>query len=126
DGDQARELTWKIKELESEGFHFDDAEASFELLVRRADPAYVRPLEPRAYLVHSTKSDTEEATHTRATAEVALGGELLRSTAIGGGPVDALERALRRALVPAYPALDGVLLVDFRAQVVGGGEERAP
>jgi 2-isopropylmalate synthase len=120
DGPLARELALKIKELESEGFRFEDAEASFELLVRRASEGYVRPFEARAYAVESRIRDDGLGTSSHATAEVAVGGEILRGEAAGGGPLDALERALRSALLPAYPALSRVLTSDFRAQVAQG------
>ena len=61
----AREVAAKIKELESEGFQFEDAEASFELLVRRAAGGYGRPFEPLAYAVDARKRDGEEATGRR-------------------------------------------------------------
>ena len=116
----AREVASKIKELESEGFQFEDAEASFELLVRRAAGDYARPFEPLAYAVDARKSDGEEATQSTASAEVALGGDVLRGEATGGGPVDALEKAMRRALLPAFPQLAAVWLSDFRSQIARG------
>jgi 2-isopropylmalate synthase len=61
DGAVAREVAGKLKELESEGFQFEDAEASFELLVRRAAGDYARPFEPLAYAVDARKSEKGEA-----------------------------------------------------------------
>ena len=116
----AREVASKIKELESEGFQFEDAEASFELLVRRAAGDYGRPFEPLAYAVDARRSDRAQETRSRASAEVALGGDVLRGDAAGGGPVDALEKAMRRALLPAFPHLAGVSLTDFRSQIARG------
>jgi 2-isopropylmalate synthase len=120
EGRAARHVAEKIKELESAGFQFEDAEASFELLVRRADDGYRSPFEPLAYAVDSRKSAEDDGSSSTASAEVAVGGEVLRGEASGGGPVDALERAVRRALVPAYPHLARVTLTDFRAQIARG------
>src|SRR5439155_3650626 len=117
DGAVARELAQKIKELESEGFQFEDAEAPFELLVRRASGGYRRPFEPLAYAVDSRKGKDDGGSRSTASAEVAVAGEVLRGDAVGGGPVDALEKAVRRALVPAYPHLARVRLTDFRSQI---------
>jgi 2-isopropylmalate synthase len=117
DGPVARDVARKIKELEREGFQFEDAEASFELLVRRADESYRPPFEPLAYAVDSRKGSEDDGSRSLASAEVAVGGEVLRGDATGGGPVDALERAVQRALVPAYPHLARVALTDFRAQI---------
>jgi 2-isopropylmalate synthase len=113
----ARDLARKIKELESEGFQFEDAEASFELLVRRAADGFRRPFEPRAYAIESRKGRGDDGSRSIASVELAVGGETLRGDAVGGGPVDALERAFRRALLPAYPHVARVSLTDFRSQI---------
>jgi tRNA A37 threonylcarbamoyladenosine synthetase subunit TsaC/SUA5/YrdC len=122
DGDVARQVAAKIKELEREGFQFEDAEASFELLVRRAAGSLEAPFAAKAYSVDARKREGEEATQSVATAEVTVGGDVLRGEAVGGGPVDALEKALRRALTPAFPNLDNVSLTDFRSQIARGAD----
>ena len=107
----------KVKQLEHQGFQFEDAAASFELLVRRCDAGYDAAFEPLAYAVDSRKSAEEGGTVSVASAEVAVGGEVLRGEATGNGPVDALEKAVRRALTPAYPHLTQVSLTDFRSHI---------
>ena len=119
-GDAEREALRKLKQLESEGFRFEDAAASFELLVRRCDDTYEQPFDALAFAVDSRKSAEDEGTHSLASAEVAVGGETLRGEAAGNGPVDALEKAVRRALTPAYPHLTRVSLTDFRSQIARG------
>jgi 2-isopropylmalate synthase len=116
----ARSVAAKLKELENEGFQFEDAEASFELLVRRMLDGYRRPFVPLAYAVDARKQHDDEATMSLATVVVGVGAEVLRGEATGGGPVDALERAFRRALQPAFPHLAGVALTDFRSQIAHG------
>jgi hypothetical protein len=120
DGPRACEIAAKVEELEGEGLQFEDAAASFELLVRRAGETYEPPFEATGYDVSSRKSGSEEATSSVASAEVSVGGEVLRGEARGGGPVDALEEALRNALLPAYPHLARVSLTDFRAHIARG------
>ena len=93
-----------IKELEDQGFQFEDAEASFELLVRRAADGYRAPFEPLAYAVDSRKGRDDDGSSSTASAEVGVGGEVLRGEATGLGPVDALEQAFRRALDSRLPA----------------------
>ena len=119
----ASEVVRRIKQLELEGYQFEDAEGSFALLVHRCSPSYRQPFEPLAYHIDIHKAATDEGSHSRASAEVAVDGKVLRGEASGGGPIDALENALRRALIPAYPHLERVSLVDFRAYVgrVRGG-----
>ena len=113
----ASEVIRRIKKLEREGFQFEDAEGSFALLVHRCSPSYRQPFEPLAYRIDTHKAATDEGSRSLASAEVAVGGQVLRGEARGGGPVDALEKAVRRALIPAYPHLDRVNLVDFRAYI---------
>jgi 2-isopropylmalate synthase len=117
DSPVATEVMRRIKELEREGFQFEDALGSFALLVHRCSPSYRQPFEPLAYHIDTDKAATEEGSRSRAVAEVAVGGVVQRGEAAGGGPVDALEKAVRRALIPAYPHLDQVDLVDFRAYI---------
>ncbi|HEX4345704.1 MAG TPA: citramalate synthase [Solirubrobacteraceae bacterium] len=121
-GDAEREALRKLKQLESQGFQFEDAAASFELLVRRCDVGYEPPFEALAYAVDSRMAAQEAGTSSIASAEAAVGGEVLRGEAMGGGPVDALEKAVRRALTPAYPHLTRVGLTDFRSHIARGGD----
>jgi tRNA A37 threonylcarbamoyladenosine synthetase subunit TsaC/SUA5/YrdC len=91
------------------------------------EPGQRRPLEPLAYDVRSRKGERDDGSRSRASAEVLVGGEILRGEAVGAGPVDALEKALRRALLPAFPWLEQLRLTDFRAQIEGGpAGERMP
>ena len=112
----------RLKELEHEGFQFEDAEASFELLVRRAATGYQPPFEARAYAVDSRKGRDDDGSSSTASAEVGVGHEVLRGEATGLGPVNALEQAFRQALIPAYPHLARVSLVDFRATIARSRE----
>ncbi len=81
-----------------------------------------RPFEPLAYHVETHKGAGDEGSRSLATAEVSVGGEVLRGEAVGGGPIDALDKALRRALIPAYPNLDRVDLVALEATIAHGHE----
>jgi 2-isopropylmalate synthase len=123
----AAEVATRLKEMESRGFRYEDADASFELLVRRADRHYHRPLMPVAYAVESRKHADELASASSASVEVMVDEEIFRATAVGAGPIEALERALRRALAPVHPELDDMILTNFRAEIVGGRTKaRAP
>ena len=127
DGELVREIAAQVKLLESQGFQFEQAEASIELLLRRQLPGYQRPFKPISYEVTSRSSPGQNGSHCLASVEVALQGELLLGRARGGGPIDGLEKALRMALMPVYPFLADLTLVDFQAEIAGGGsQERAP
>ena len=118
----AKAVAARIKELEDQGFQFEDAEASFELLVRRAADDYHAPFEALAYAVDSRKGRDDDGSSSTASAEVGVGDEVLRGEATGLGPVNALEQAFRRALVPAYPHLANVSLTDFRSSIARNRE----
>ena len=127
EGELVREIAAQVKLLESQGFQFEQAEASIELLLRRKLPGYQRPFKPISYEVTSRSSPGQNGSHCLASVEVALQGELLLGRARGGGPIDGLEKALRMALMPVYPFLADLTLVDFQAEIAGGGsQERAP
>ena len=127
DGDEVRAITSQVKVLEAQGFQFEQAQASIELLLRRQLPGYQRPFKPIAYEVISRSSPGLSGSRCFATVELAVKGDLLRGSAQGGGPVDGLEKAIRMALLPVYPALANLTLVNFQAEIAGGGTtQRAP
>ncbi len=122
-GKQAREVVQKIKELESRGFQYENAEASFELLLHRAQPGYEPPFELIDFMVvverhrrPSSKGDTELLSE--ATVKVRVGNEVFHTASEGNGPVNALDQALRKALVEFYPEISKVQLVDYKVRIL--------
>jgi 2-isopropylmalate synthase len=126
DGPQLAEVVESLKRLEHEGYHFEVADGSLELLMRRAtgwEPDWFRVESFRVITDDSagiaTLTDETGATvTTEATVKVLLGGERLIATAEGNGPVNALDRALRKALGDQFPALDRVHLTDYKVRVL--------
>ncbi len=115
-----------IKNQEKKGFQYEGAEASFELMVRRTLPDY-RPLfELVDFMVviekhrRSSSSDVEGML-SEATVKVRVDGEVMHTAAEGNGPVNALDNALRKAILQFYPSLEVVRLVDFKVRVVDQG-----
>jgi 2-isopropylmalate synthase len=122
-GKQAREVVQRIKELESRGFQYENAEASFELLLRRAQPGYEPPFELIDFMVvverhrrPSSKGDAELLAE--ATVKVKIGDKVFHTAAEGNGPVNALDQALRKALVEFYPEVGRVELVDYKVRIL--------
>jgi len=123
-GNEARQLVEQIKHLESLGFQYDNAEASFDLLVHRASHGYQPPFELVDFMVvvekrrrpATTKTGTEMLAE--AMVKVKVGGKILHTAAEGNGPVNALDQALRKALLQSYPALAGVKLVDYKVRIL--------
>jgi 2-isopropylmalate synthase len=117
DSPAVRAVVQRIKELENQGFQFEDAEASFELLVRRADPAYRPPFELLDFVVLSEKRGSADIL-AEATVKLRVQGEVQHTAAEGNGPVNALDEAMRKALLPVYPRLAEVTLTDYKVRVL--------
>jgi 2-isopropylmalate synthase len=111
------EVLQRIKELEHRGFQFEAAEGSFEMLLRRAAPGYRPPFELLDFTVMIEKRGGQSVA-AQATVKLRVGEEIMHTAAEGDGPVNALDRALRKALVPHYPELDEVRLVDYKVRIV--------
>ena len=113
-----------VKELESEGASYEGAEASFELLVARHRADYVAPFKVLDFTVVVERRDGT-STRAEATVKVEVGGEQLHTASDGSGPVNALDRALRKALGAFYPQLDAVHLVDYKVRILDGASATA-
>jgi 2-isopropylmalate synthase len=109
----------RIKELENEGFYFEDAEASVILMLRRARPDYVPPFQVLDYVVMVERREGRLPV-AEAAVKVRLDGEIVHTAAEGNGPVNALDAALRKALLPRYPALSRVHLTNYRVHILNG------
>jgi 2-isopropylmalate synthase len=125
DGPQVNELVDTLKRMEHEGYHFEVADASLELLMRRATGWEQPWFEVESFRVitddDSPASPTTDAT-TEATIKVHVGGERMIATAEGNGPVNALDTALRTAIGDRYPALASVHLTDYKVRVLDTGK----
>lgn len=114
-----------VKQREFEGYAYDGAEASFELLVRRTlaeVPEYYRLTAFRVMDERRINATGELVTLSEATVKVVVNGEPHMSVAEGNGPVNALDNALRKVLLPTYPALAGVHLVDYKVRILTPNE----
>lgn len=117
DRDEAQRVLSQIKHLEHEGFTFEAAEASVELLLRRLRGDYQRPFDLVDYFV-ITEQRHGRGLLSEATVKVRVAGQVKFTAAEGNGPVDALAGALRKALVDAYPVLRTVRLTDYKVRIL--------
>jgi 2-isopropylmalate synthase len=120
DGAVINHVIDELKRLEHEGYHFEAADASLELLMRRATG-----WEQDYFEVESMRVITDEtgtAFNTEATVKVWVGEERHVFTAEGNGPVNAIDTALRRAVGRVYPALANIHLTDYKVRILDGGE----
>ena len=112
-----RRVLEEVKQRENRGFQYEAAEGSFELLVRRSLPDYQPPFELMDALVVVEQRD-DRPMLAEATVKLRIGGEVVHTAADGCGPVNALDRAMRKALLPAYPELATVHLVDYKVRIL--------
>ncbi|MSQ33298.1 MAG: citramalate synthase [Dehalococcoidia bacterium] len=123
-GNLARELAQRIKEMESRGYQFEGAEASFELLLRRSQNDYRPPFEVLDFSVGVEKRQFEapepagNTISSRSTVKLRVAGEELLMAGEGNGPVNALDAALRKALNHFYPSLAVVHLTDYKVRIL--------
>src|SRR4029453_12366451 len=115
-GETEAAVLQRTKELEHQGFQFEAAEGSFEMLLRRAAPGYAAPFTLEDFTVIVEKRG--EPNRSQATVRIRVGEEWMHTAAEGDGPVNALDRAVRKALVPHFPELAEVHLVDYKVRIV--------
>ena len=123
-GKAIEEVLEQIKLLEKQGFQYDVAEASFDLLLRRVQPHYRPPFELVDFMVvvekrrrPPTRGNQEEPL-SEATIKVKVDRKIVHTAAEGDGPVDALDKALRKALLQFYPDLTAVKLIDYKVRIL--------
>ncbi|GAB6099902.1 citramalate synthase [Halanaerocella petrolearia] len=112
-----RQVLNQIKELEHQGYHFEGAEASFELLVAKASGTYEKLFELEGVRIITEKRG-ELSPVSEATIKVKIDGQRVHTAAEGNGPVNALDSALRKALVRFYPCLEEIHLIDYKVRVL--------
>ena len=114
------ELLQELKHLEHQGYQFEGADASFELLLQKAIKGEkLRHFELVGFRVIDEKRHENEAPIAEATIQVrAPGGELEHTAALGNGPVNAIDVALRKALLGFYPSIAEMQLVDYKVRVL--------
>jgi len=115
----------ELKARESEGYLYEGAEASFELLMNRALGHRHRYFELVGFRVMDFKAAEGELPLAEATVRVRVGGVEEHTAASGHGPVNALDRALRKALSRFFPRLAEVRLVDYKVRVLAGADGTA-
>ncbi len=117
-----RQILQRLKSLESEGYQFEAAEASFELLMREALGQRSRPFEVKGFQVHYDMTSGQQmlCATSLATVKLAVDGNDILEAAEGNGPVAALDAALRKALINVYPEIASFHLTDYKVRILDG------
>lgn len=120
-----KELLEQLKDLENQGYQFEGAEGSLELLMRKAIGQHKPSFELLGFRVIVEKRKTNEAPISEATVMVKVGEAVEHTAAVGTGPVNALDHALRKALEKFYPQLREVALLDYKVRVLAASHGTA-
>jgi len=119
-----QKILHEVQNLENEGYEFEAAEASFDLLVKKATGVYQPWFELVSFRVN-IEAQPDKSTVTEATVKVRVNGEIHHTVSEGDGPVNALDGALRKALLGCYPRLAEIHLIDYKVRVVNAREGTA-
>ena len=117
---ETRRVLSEVEAREHQGYSFEGAEASFELLLRKATGRYRKLFDLVGFRVLVDKRGEDEPI-TEATLRLRVGDQEFLTVAEGDGPVHALDGALRKALVTIYPQLNDIRLTDFKVRIVSTG-----
>lgn len=122
---QIADLVNKVKELEAQGYAYDSADASFEILAKKSLSIVPNFFDLIGFRVLDERKFDEKGnviTIAEATAKIKIGGKIVLTVAEGNGPVNALDKALRKALAKKYPSLKTVRLTDYKVRILTPGD----
>jgi len=117
DDELMAKILMRVQDLENEGYQFEAAEASFDLLVKKVAGTY-RSFFERVHYRVNVETDAVEDPVTEATVKLMVGGREVHEVAEGDGPVNALDTALRKALRDEFPCVKTMQLVDYKVRVI--------
>ena len=118
DSPAVKDILQKLENMEKNGYAFESAEASFQLLVQKVLKKHVPFFELQGFSVVVQKDSAESKATTVATIKVSVKGQTELTAGEGDGPVDALNSALRKVLRKFYPAIDTVVLQDYHVRIL--------
>ena len=123
-GHDSQKIVQEIKKLEDQGYEYEAAEGSLELLIKKATGQFEEPFSLESFRVTTEKNRTgSSASH--ATIKISVGDDYEITAAEGDGPVNALDNALRKALSKFFPSINDMALVDFKVRVIDGSDATA-
>jgi len=124
DSEETKRVLEHLKTMEHEGYQYESAESSFDLLVQRLLGKYKPFFTLKEYRIGVYES-SEDGSNSVATISITVGGQEETATAEGDGPVNALDKAVRQALERFYPAIKDVKLVDYKVRVLDSDKATA-
>jgi 2-isopropylmalate synthase len=125
DSKEVRDILRELERLERQGYQFEAADASFKLLVQKVLRKHRAFFHLDGFRVIVEKRRAGEPCVSEATVKLRVNDELVHTVGEGDGPVDALNRALRKALIPFYPSIREVRLVDYSVRILDAKADTA-
>ena len=122
---EVKDILHELERLEKEGYEFEAAEASFKILIQKVLKAHRPFFALEAYRVIVEKDDTARPCRSEVTVKLSVDGQVEHTVAEGDGPVNALDSALRKALMRFYPQIADVVLTDYRVRILDPEEHTA-
>ncbi len=120
-----KDVLKQIKKMEYEGYQFEGADGSFELLIWKTMHSYKPLFKLEGFRVIVDKQRRGDDLYVEATIKLKVGNRVMHTAAEGNGPVNAMDNALRKALEGFYPKLKGIRLVDYKVRVLEGRDGTA-
>jgi 2-isopropylmalate synthase len=115
---EVRSVLAQLEQMEKEGYAYESADASFHLLIQKVLRRHRPFFELDGFHVIVDRQGVDPGSRSEAAVRLRVDGKTASSCAVGGGPVAALDRALREALTPFYPAIAEVVLVDYSVRIL--------
>lgn len=122
---EVREVLKQLEQLEKDGYEYESADASFQILIKKVLKQHQSFFELDGFSVTVNKQGAEPGCRSEANVKLRIGGQSVSADGTGDGPVDALNHALRGALVQFYPAIADVVLVDYSVRILDPEEATA-
>ncbi|NLX91135.1 MAG: citramalate synthase [Firmicutes bacterium] len=122
---EAREVLNNLKKMEHEGYQFEGADGSFELLIWKTLNTYKPLFKLEGIRIIVDKQRQGEELYVEATIKVRVGNRIVHTAAEGNGPVNAMDNALRKALEEFYPEIKKMKLIDYKVRVMDGKDGTA-
>ncbi len=119
---EIREILSKMEQMEQEGYVYESADASFKMLIKKVLKEHKNFFDLEGFRVIVEKRSKDEPCVSEASIKLKVDGETALTVGEGDGPVDALNMALRRALITFFPSIEGVQLADYRVNILDPDE----
>ncbi|MBL7016992.1 MAG: citramalate synthase, partial [Kiritimatiellales bacterium] len=122
---EVREVLAQLEQMEKEGYEYESADASFQMLIKKVLKEHKSFFELRSFSVTVDSQGTTSECRSKANVKLCVEGQCVEANGEGDGPVDALNHALRDALAKFYPTIADVVLLDYSVRILDPEEATA-